>query len=280
MSPKPPADDRHASPLTAATQALTDATAALGEALRAATTETADTVENELTQGLRSAARTVESMAAKLSGRGSRRDRTRQDLLAAATTVFAARGYDGASVDDVAAAAGYTKGAVYSHFSSKAELFLALFRARVEAARADPLGAAVTTLDALDDADLTASLDRARRDPWLPLTYEVLLFGMRHPEHREEVAQVWSELLEVTVDALAQRRSPAGSADAAGSVPDPAERAALRDAVIVSTAVAHHLAMLNALGVTGADDETVLRLVRGHWPAPPRDGTHQGATGH
>ena len=271
MSPTQPADDRPSSPLTAATQALTDATAALGEALKAVTAETAGTVENELSQGLRSAARTVESMAAKLSGRGSRRDRTRQDLLAAATTVFAAHGYDGASVDDVAAAAGYTKGAVYSHFSSKADLFLALFRARVEAARADPLGTTVTTLDALDDADLTNALDRVRRDPWLPLTYEVLLFGMRHPEHREEVARVWSELLELTVDTLVER-------SCAGTQPDPADRAALRDAVIVSAAVAHHLVMLNALGVTGADDETVLRLVRGHWPGPSRDGTHQDAT--
>lgn len=54
------------------------------------------------------------------------RDEVRQRLLDAATTVFAARGIDGASLSDVAAAAGLTKGAIYSNFAGKDELVLAL----------------------------------------------------------------------------------------------------------------------------------------------------------
>jgi AcrR family transcriptional regulator len=70
---------------------------------------------------------------------------TREELLAAARRVFLERGYHGASLELVAREAGYTKGAVYSAFSSKADLFLAVYdreadarRARAEAIRADP----------------------------------------------------------------------------------------------------------------------------------------------
>ena len=59
------------------------------------------------------------------------RAQTRTRLLTAAGTVFAERGYDRASLDDVAVAAGLTKGAVYSSFASKEELFYALMRERI-----------------------------------------------------------------------------------------------------------------------------------------------------
>lgn len=47
-------------------------------------------------------------------------------ILAAAAHVFARHGYNGATLDDVAAEAGLTKGALYWHFASKNDLFLAL----------------------------------------------------------------------------------------------------------------------------------------------------------
>ncbi len=52
--------------------------------------------------------------------------RTREALLSAARQVFAAEGYSSASLDQIAAEAGYTKGAVYAHFASKEDLFLEL----------------------------------------------------------------------------------------------------------------------------------------------------------
>jgi AcrR family transcriptional regulator len=56
----------------------------------------------------------------------------REALLDAARQVFRDRGYAGASLDAVAEAAGFTKGAVYSHFESKADLFLQLLEGRIE----------------------------------------------------------------------------------------------------------------------------------------------------
>ena len=64
-------------------------------------------------------------MAVRLT-RPERKERTRADLLAAARTVFLRRGFHGASLDEIAEEAGYTKGAVYSNFAGKDDLFLAL----------------------------------------------------------------------------------------------------------------------------------------------------------
>ena len=62
--------------------------------------------------------------------RDERRAQTRERLLDAAAEVFNRLGYHGASLEAVADAAGYTKGAVYSNFASKSELFLALAERR------------------------------------------------------------------------------------------------------------------------------------------------------
>jgi len=53
-------------------------------------------------------------------------------LLAAARDVFRELGYAGASLDEIAERAGFSKGAVYSHFRSKADLFLSLLEERIE----------------------------------------------------------------------------------------------------------------------------------------------------
>src|SRR5438477_12871049 len=57
---------------------------------------------------------------------------TRQHLLEAAAMVFARDGFQGSSLDEVAATAGFTKGAVYSNFRSKDDLFLALLDDRID----------------------------------------------------------------------------------------------------------------------------------------------------
>ncbi|MEV7429660.1 TetR/AcrR family transcriptional regulator [Nocardioides sp. NPDC092400] len=61
------------------------------------------------------------------------REEVRRALLDAAARTFARQGIDGASLDDVAAAAGFTKGAVYSNFGSKEGLVAALVDDRVSA---------------------------------------------------------------------------------------------------------------------------------------------------
>jgi TetR/AcrR family transcriptional regulator, acrAB operon repressor len=53
---------------------------------------------------------------------------TRQNLLDAALTVFSQKGYDAARLEDIADAAGVTRGAVYHHFGGKPELYMALVK--------------------------------------------------------------------------------------------------------------------------------------------------------
>ncbi|MDH6151215.1 MULTISPECIES: TetR/AcrR family transcriptional regulator [Paraburkholderia] len=64
------------------------------------------------------------------------KDQTRERLLDAAQATFMKKGFVAASVEDIAAAAGYTRGAFYSNFRSKTELFLELLRRDHEAMQA------------------------------------------------------------------------------------------------------------------------------------------------
>ena len=63
--------------------------------------------------------------------RAERQAQTRQELLDAAARVFVNRGFTGASVEEISAEAGYTRGAFYSNFRSKNELFVELLHDRV-----------------------------------------------------------------------------------------------------------------------------------------------------
>src|SRR5438477_9444224 len=65
--------------------------------------------------------------AARQEGREAR-----DELLAAALRVFARRGYRDAGVDEIAAEAGYSKGALYWHFSSKDALLVTLVEERID----------------------------------------------------------------------------------------------------------------------------------------------------
>lgn len=66
-------------------------------------------------------------MARRRLTRAESQARTRAELLAAAERVFARRGYERASIVEIADEAGYSHGAVYSNFASKQDLFLALY---------------------------------------------------------------------------------------------------------------------------------------------------------
>ncbi|MFC7575478.1 TetR/AcrR family transcriptional regulator [Klenkia terrae] len=99
-----------------------------------------------------------------------RRDEVRARVLAAARTVFAERGFAGASTDQVAAAAGFTKGAVYSNFGSKDDLFLALMDAEVTARVVAVEHALAGTAD-LAGALAAVGGELSRRDPGWQLLY-------------------------------------------------------------------------------------------------------------
>jgi AcrR family transcriptional regulator len=128
--------------------------------------------------------------------REQRRQQTRARLLDAAGQVFARRGFHGATVDEVADAAGYTKGAVYSNFATKDELFLALLDQRLAAQLEQ-----VEALDAIESAgELRAALRAqteqefaAARDFGL-LQVEFWLYAMRNPAAQAALAQRYRQL--------------------------------------------------------------------------------------
>jgi AcrR family transcriptional regulator len=95
--------------------------------------------------------------------RAEKQARTRAELLATAAVVFGERGYDGASVEEIAERAGYSHGAVYSNFAGKEDLFLAVFEEYM-AERARELAETQADLDG--DAPLEARA-RALADQWM-----------------------------------------------------------------------------------------------------------------
>ncbi len=121
-----------------------------------------------------------------------RREQTREYLLRAAAQVFAERGFHGASLDDVASVAGFTKGAVYSNFKGKDDLFLALLELRFEEemrslrAILEATEEPATQLPALVDL-LRQQFDAAESD-WGTLFQEFCVYAMRNPEARDKLA--------------------------------------------------------------------------------------------
>ena len=95
--------------------------------------------------------------------RAERQAQTRSQLIDAAAQVFARRGFQTASVEEIAEEAGYSHGAVYSNFEGKADLFLAVFEDYM-AERVREL--AETQAALVDDASLEVRA-RALADQWM-----------------------------------------------------------------------------------------------------------------
>ncbi|WP_396667788.1 TetR/AcrR family transcriptional regulator [Microbacterium sp. R86528] len=85
-------------------------------------------------------------MSESMASPSRRREATRQKLLDAAAQVFAEVGLDAASVEEVCERAGFTRGAFYSNFESKDELFLEL-AGRVSLSRVEAVRARVRALE-------------------------------------------------------------------------------------------------------------------------------------
>lgn len=128
------------------------------------------------------------------------KERTRQELVAAAARVFARKGFAGASLEEIAEAAGYSTGAVYYNFAGKEELFLELIRSgwsrqierRTEAVTRVFAEAAAHDGDPFDA--LSAFLaGRAGQGSDVSLVAEFWLYAVRHPEVMDLVAAKLSE---------------------------------------------------------------------------------------
>jgi AcrR family transcriptional regulator len=132
----------------------------------------------------------VKSPPKRLSREESRAE-TRRRLIDAAAEVFAERGFHGASVEEIAERAGYTRGAFYSNFTGKDDVFLAVYDKRMEI-QIQEVGALMRA--ASDPGEFLTSL-RARRSEapttfaWQLLEHEFRLYALRNPDIRPKFAE-------------------------------------------------------------------------------------------
>jgi AcrR family transcriptional regulator len=144
--------------------------------------------------------------------REEKKARTRAQLIDAAATVFGRRGYTAASLDEVAEEAGLTKGAVYSNFDSKEELFQAVIEDRLNepmrhGAEVIDMSMGTTEEHAMAGARVFADVVQQEREVFL-LALEFEIHVARHPElaqtylerSREQLANVADLIRERTKD--------------------------------------------------------------------------------
>lgn len=139
------------------------------------------------------------------TSRAETRSRTRARLLDAAATVFARRGYEGASLNEIAEEAGFTKGAVYSNFSSKDQLFAEVLETRlVERMRAvqSAFERTESLQDVRDSGHAIAELFAADPEVWL-LFLELWMHGARDEGTRRRIAEVYEEMRGIVGELIA-----------------------------------------------------------------------------
>jgi AcrR family transcriptional regulator len=155
-----------------------------------------------------------------------RRRQTRDYLLQAAAQVFAQRGFHAATLDEVAAAAGFTKGAVYSNFKNKEDLFMALLE--------EAWAREMTALhEALQDSDVPpeerlsdfAQLVRGEIEQmpenWDTLYLEFALYALRNSSARTRLAQLDAENIRAVAEIIEAGRERLGI-----EPPEPADHVA------------------------------------------------------
>lgn len=120
-----------------------------------------------------------------------RRAETRENVLAAARSVFARRGLHGASLEEIAEEAGVSRGAVYYNFADKEQLFVALLRERCRQRTEQLEGIAMESDEPdVDSRRAAASFleDAARDAEWTRLFFEFSALAAERPELRAEIA--------------------------------------------------------------------------------------------
>ena len=112
---------------------------------------------------------------------GANAEETRRRLLRAAADVFAARGYDGTRVADIASAAGLSNSALYCYFTSRADLLIGALRAHGRRPLAD-LVARFPTRSVADLLLQTGAALRRQQGPESFLAVEALIAARHHGE--------------------------------------------------------------------------------------------------
>jgi AcrR family transcriptional regulator len=143
--------------------------------------------------------------------RAEKRERTYEELISAAERLFIEQGFHATSVDEIAFKAGYTKGAVYSNFESKEDLFFAVYERRADKGVAEieqvlRKNGPATGLELLAS---DATHRHGRDDGWLAVYFEFWAHIVRNPPLRERFARIHARAAEpmaVAVERLAEER--------------------------------------------------------------------------
>lgn len=197
---------------------------------------------------------------------------TRRRLLEAAQTVFFERGFHGASLEAVAEEAGLTKGAVYSRFASKADLFLAYQEERNEQT-VDGAGGQMAELAPGSwppDVIVEHWRNRLLHEPpeHSLLVIEFWASACRDPEVHRRFSDQHDRLLRSVADHL-----NAASERLGVTLPLPP-----LDLVRLSTAIAHGLILEQLMDRQSVDAE-MIDVAFAPFKRPPTGGTTGGRTG-
>lgn len=130
--------------------------------------------------------------------RAERQAQTRQELLDAAARVFVRRGFQGSSVEEISAEAGYTRGAFYSNFKSKDEVLVELLRAHVYTGYNNMVQEGLADLQRVptlhDLGEILAGMQASTDGNWLwRLWLECLAQAGRDESVRELAATFWRD---------------------------------------------------------------------------------------
>lgn len=117
---------------------------------------------------------------------------TRKQLVDAARDIFARDGFDLARLEDIAAAAGKTRGAFYAHFRDKEDVFFAIFEedlARDKERIQQPLSVATSREQRIGILvqHLASLIDDRRR---MLLNLEFKAYAIRHPRRKKRLADL------------------------------------------------------------------------------------------
>ena len=152
----------------------------------------------------------------KRLSRAEQAERNRALVLDAARRVFLACGYHGATLEQIADEAGFSKGVVYSQFDSKADLFLALLEARIEERAAENARLAESLAG---NGGLPALIEHlARGDQatpgWLLVVIEFRVHAARNPVLGRRYAAAHARTVEALADVLVKVSAHDGQAPA------------------------------------------------------------------
>ena len=138
--------------------------------------------------------------------------RTRESILAAATTDFAEKGYDGAHMDEIAVRSGIQKNVLYYYFGSKDGLFTAVLERTYESIRARQEEAGIRDLDpveAMRKLVFFTGQNWGRHPEFLRLLQSENINKGRHIRASKTIPRLYNPLLEA-IGELLERGAAAG----------------------------------------------------------------------